>query len=104
MTASTDGPRVCPTICDCGNEPAVGIDSWTGEPVGEDCATLPHIQTTPLTDDDIVDGLSALSATGAPKDERNAAMDRLCGLLTYHQKRIADLEAAVAKLTKEASA
>jgi hypothetical protein len=103
----TNGPRVCATICSCGDEPATALDSWTGEPIGEDCASFSsRVLTRPLTLDDIASVLRDAVTKDGPDDRREIqgdAIDRLAGLLAYQMRRIADLEATVAKLAGEAS-
>lgn len=91
------------TTCRCGDEPATAIDSWTGEPVGEWCAR--RTDTEPLTVRDIARVLQdavtedAESYTGY----QSSAIDRIAELLVHQQRRIAALEATVAKPTKENS-
>ncbi|MFI0813481.1 hypothetical protein [Streptomyces echinatus] len=94
------------TLCHCGNEPATAIDSWTGDPIGEDCLSFSRsVKTEPLTSEDIASELHEAVTPDEPDDYRGIqqnAIDRLAGLLTYQQRRIADLEAAIAKLTGQA--
>lgn len=96
MTANTN-------TCHCGDEPAIGTDSWTGEPVGEWCAK--RTDTEPLTVQMIVSELrdAATEDTESYTGYQNRALERIASLLVYQQQRITDLEAAVAKLTGESS-
>jgi len=91
------------TLCHCGDEPATAIDSWTGDPIGEACLSFSrNVKTEPLTSEDIASELSDAVTPDEPDDYRDIqhnAIERLAGLLAYQQQRIADLEAAVAKLT-----
>lgn len=95
MTATTK-------LCYCGDEPANAVDSWDGEPVGEYCASLSRVQTEPLTVQDITVVLRAAVVMDG-SEAQDEAVERLARLLTYQQRRIEALEAAVAKLTKEDS-
>lgn len=91
------------TLCHCGDEPATAIDSWTGNPIGDDCLSFSrNVKTDPLTSEDIVSELNEAVTPDEPDDYRGIqhdAIERLAGLLAYQQRRIADLEAAVARLT-----
>ncbi|MFH8257878.1 hypothetical protein [Streptomyces roseolus] len=90
------------TLCHCGDEPATAINSWIGEPIGEACLSINRsVKTDPLTSEDIANELKEAVTPDEPDDYRgtqNEAIGRLAGLLAYQQRRIANLEAAVAEL------
>jgi hypothetical protein len=88
-------------ICYCGDEPAIGVDAWNGEPVGEWCAARTRVGS--VTAQDVNSALCDAVTPDDPGDYREIqsdAIERLASLLVYQQQRIANLEATVAKLTK----
>lgn len=88
-------------LCACGEEPAVTTNAWTGQPVGAHCAARPNVPTAPLTVIDVIDKLrEAVTPAEDPRDQE-PALFRIAELMVFQQRRIVELEAAVAKLTDE---
>lgn len=97
VTANTD--QTCQGYC-FGERPATLTDVWTGQRYCPECAKSSWgVQTDPLSKGDIEGELrEAIDPRGG--DHQSRAIETIANLITYQQRRIADLEAAVAKLTK----
>ncbi|MGW6202122.1 hypothetical protein ACWF9B_00480 [Streptomyces sp. NPDC055089] len=72
-------------LCHCGDEPATAIDSWTGDPIGEDYLSFSrNVKTELLTSEGIASELYEAVTPDEPDDYRgiqHAAIERLAGLL-----------------------
>jgi hypothetical protein len=101
VTANTE--KLCES---CRREPATAVNQWTGHLVGERCARISsRIQTDTITVQNIESVLrNAVTEDGEDyTGYQSTAIELIAELLVYQTKRIADLEAVVAKLTKENS-
>lgn len=108
MTTSAT-PTCRGDYCSPDHQPATVTDTWTGERWCEMCAANTRsLEKNVLRASDIE---AELKRAIPPEDgrshqwggEQDDAIERLAGLIMYQQRRIANLEAAVAKLTGEVS-